>query len=52
MSIVPFMAILGGRNSFEWRVLGWWRIALSLVLYAVFWVVHASFTGASIVLGG
>jgi uncharacterized membrane protein len=51
-SIVPFVAILQGRNTSEWRELGWWRIALSLVLYAVLWAVHASFTGAPIVLGG
>ena len=51
-SIVPFVAILQGRNTFEWRGLGWWRIALSLALYAVLWAIHASFTGAPIVLGG
>ena len=51
-SIVPFVAILQGRNSFEWRELGWWRVVLSLVVYAVLWLVHASFTGAPIVLGG
>ena len=51
-SIVPFAAILQGRNTLEWHEFGWWRIALGLVLYAVLWGVHENFTGAPIVLGG
>ncbi len=51
-SVVPFAAVLQGRNTLEWAELGWWRIALGLVLYAALWWGHAEFTGAPVVPGG
>ncbi len=35
-SSVPFLAISQGRNTLELAEIGWWRVALGLVLYAVF----------------
>ena len=51
-SIVPFMAILEGRNRFDWGELGWWRMAIGLALYAVLLMFHQGFTGVPIILGG
>lgn len=51
-SIVPFVAIVEGRNRFVWGEFGWWRIAVGLALYVILWIVHENFTGAPIVLGG
>jgi uncharacterized membrane protein len=46
-SSVPFGAIIQGRNSFKLEELGWWRIALGLVLYAVFLYFHVRLFGTS-----
>jgi uncharacterized membrane protein len=38
-SILPFLAIIQGRNHFKFAEIGWSKIALGLVLYcAVFWL--------------
>ncbi len=34
-SILPFVAILAGRNTLSWSELGWWRPALGVVLFAL-----------------
>lgn len=51
-SIIPFAAVLQGRNTLEWTELGWWRIALGLVVYAALWWGHSAVTGAPVVPGG
>jgi len=32
-SLLPFAAIASGRNSMDWKGIGWWRPALTLALY-------------------
>ncbi len=39
-SNVPFMAIAQGRNSLNIGEIGWWRIAVALILYLVFFGAH------------
>lgn len=46
-SRLPFAAIAQGRNSLELAEIGWWRIALALVLYAVFLGTHGWLFGVS-----
>lgn len=46
-SRVPFAAIARGRNTLELAEIGWWRIALALVLYAVFLGSHGWLFGVS-----
>ncbi|MGH8454705.1 MAG: NnrU family protein, partial [Nevskiales bacterium] len=42
-SIIPFVAILQGRNDLRWREIGWMTLILGLLLYAgVFWL-HGRF---------
>ena len=43
----PFAAIAQGRNTLELGEIGWWRIALALVLYAVFLGTHGWLFGVS-----
>lgn len=45
-SNVPFGAILTGRNRFVLSEIGWWRIALGLVLYGVLLQFHHALFGA------
>ena len=51
-SVVPFAAILRGRNTFEPAELGWWRIALGLAVYAALWWLHPDIAGVPVVPGG
>lgn len=46
-SIVPFAAILAGRNTFVARELGWWRPAAGLAAYALMLGGHAHLIGVS-----
>jgi uncharacterized membrane protein len=46
-SSVPFLAISQGRNQLSLAEIGWWRVALALVLYAVFLGAHAWLFGVS-----
>ena len=46
-SIVPFAAILAGRNTFSLGELGWWRPLAGLAAYAVFLGGHAHLIGVS-----
>ena len=46
-SIVPFAAILAGRNSFDMREMGWWRPAAGIVAYALMLGGHAHIVGVS-----
>lgn len=46
-SVIPFVAILQGRNRFVLGELGWWRIALAIVAYAAFLHFHARLFGVS-----
>lgn len=39
-SAIPFVAIIQGRNRLALGELGWWRVALSLVLYVGFMHLH------------
>jgi uncharacterized membrane protein len=46
-SVVPFAAILQGRNALRLGELGWWRLALGVVLYLVFLGLHTRLFGVS-----
>lgn len=46
-SVVPFAAIVQGRNRLVLSELGWWRVALALALYGAAVVWHGSVFGAS-----
>lgn len=46
-SSVPFLAISQGRNRLSLAEIGWWRVALALVLYTVFLGAHAWLFGVS-----
>ncbi|MCW5699773.1 MAG: NnrU family protein [Rhodospirillales bacterium] len=46
-SFVPFLAILKGRTSVTVAEIGWWRLALGLVLYGVILAVHEAVFGVS-----
>jgi uncharacterized membrane protein len=49
-SNLPFAAILSGRNQFKLAEIGWWKIALGLVLYVVFLVFHHRLFGAHAIM--
>lgn len=46
-SIVPFAAILAGRNSIGMREMGWWRPAAGIAAYALMLGGHAHIVGVS-----
>src|SRR3989338_1979643 len=46
-SNVPFMAIIGGRNSLKIGELGWWRVVLALILYGLFLYFHQTLFSVS-----
>jgi len=46
-SIVPFQAIFQGKQKLDWGELGWWRIALALVLYGGLLHAHARLFGVA-----
>ncbi len=46
-SILPFGAILAGRNSMNWREVGLWRPAVALVAYAMMLGGHSHLIGVS-----
>lgn len=46
-SSVPFLAIAQGRNRLSLAEIGWWRVAMALVLYAVFLGAHGWLFGVS-----
>lgn len=46
-SRLPFLAISQGRNTLELAEIGWWRLAIALLLYAVFLVAHSWLFGVS-----
>jgi uncharacterized membrane protein len=46
-SIVPFGAIAGGRNSLVLSEIGWWRIGLGALAYALFIGGHVHIIGVS-----
>lgn len=46
-SFVPFVAMAQGRATLRLADLGWWRLALGLVLYAVLVVLHPWIAGVS-----
>ena len=49
-SNVPFGAIAGGRNQFKAGEIGWWKVALALVLYALLVVFHHRLFGAHAII--
>ena len=49
-SNVPFGAIGGGRNYFEPAEIGWWKVALALVLYALLLVFHHRLFGSHAII--
>jgi uncharacterized membrane protein len=49
-SNVPFAAIAGGRNAFKLAEIGWWKILLGLVTYALLLVFHHRLFGAHAVM--
>jgi uncharacterized membrane protein len=46
-SFLPFVAIAQGRRKLDWKGIGWWRIGLSLVVYAVLVLLHPAVIGVS-----
>lgn len=46
-SILPFAAILGGRNTFVAREIGWWRPAVGVLAYVLMLGGHAHIIGVS-----
>jgi uncharacterized membrane protein len=46
-SIVPFAAIVQGRNRIVWNEIGWWRPALSLFLWGLLLYLHPIVIGVS-----
>ena len=46
-SVVPFAAILAGRNSLDVRDMGWWRPAAGVAAYALMLGGHAHLVGVS-----
>jgi uncharacterized membrane protein len=46
-SIMPFGAILAGRNHISWREIGLWRIAAALVAYTLMLAGHSHIIGVS-----
>ncbi len=46
-SIIPFVAIAQDRNHLVWGEIGWWRIAIALLLWAVLLVIHPWIFGVS-----
>jgi uncharacterized membrane protein len=46
-SNVPFAAIFSGRNRLALGEIGWWRLALAVLAYAVLLTFHARWFGAS-----
>ncbi len=46
-SIVPFVAIAQGRNSLQVGELGWWRLALVVIVFSFFLHVHKYLFGVS-----
>ena len=44
-SIVPFAALATGRTTMDWRGLGWWRIALALIVYVGAGYLHPVWLG-------
>ncbi len=50
-SVVPFLAVLGGRCKLDWAGIGWWRPAGALVLYAAIMHAHAWIIGVPVTVG-
>lgn len=50
-SILPFGAILAGRQRLNWGELGWWRPLLALALYVALLHVHAELFGVPAIPG-
>ncbi|MDF1720865.1 MAG: NnrU family protein [Minwuia sp.] len=46
-SIVPFLAIVQGRNHLSVRELGWWRLALAVVAFVLFLGLHPVIIGVN-----
>ncbi|MBT6116782.1 MAG: NnrU family protein [Rhodospirillaceae bacterium] len=46
-SAIPFLAAIQGRTRIDLAAIGWWRIALGLVIYAVFLFGHKAVIGLS-----
>ena len=46
-SVLPFGAILQGRNRLVWRELGWWRLLLATLGFGVMLYFHADLFGVS-----
>jgi uncharacterized membrane protein len=44
-SVIPFRAALEGRTRISLREIGWWRIGLSVALYAALLALHATVVG-------
>jgi len=46
-SIVPFAAIVGGRNRLVWNEIGWWRLGLGLIFWGLLLYLHPLVIGVS-----
>ncbi|MBM3504320.1 MAG: NnrU family protein [Alphaproteobacteria bacterium] len=47
-SYAPFVALLQGRNRLSMKDLGWWRLGLSVALFAVFVWLHPEVIGPTV----
>lgn len=47
-SVVPFAAVIEGRNRLDWHGIGWWRPVAALLLYAALLHGHELFTGVAV----
>jgi len=46
-SILPFAAIVQGRNRLVWAEIGWWRIAVALLAWMILLYLHGTIVGVS-----
>jgi uncharacterized membrane protein len=46
-AIVPFAAIVEGRNRLVWNEIGWWRLGLGLIVWGLLLFLHPIIIGAS-----
>ncbi|MSO65047.1 MAG: hypothetical protein EXQ85_04485 [Alphaproteobacteria bacterium] len=50
-SYVPFVAMAGGRARLSLAAIGWWRVALAIVVYAVLLYLHPRVIGVGVLPG-
>ena len=46
-SAVPFLALAQKRTSFDWAGIGWWRVAVTIILYLALLWLHPAVLGVA-----